>query len=62
MYTITNTYYHVKVVDSRLMLLYFSFNSTMFSGYCKKCNNLFLSSSPSSNTFFICCELVDLLR
>ena len=41
MHTITNTDNHVEGVESRLMLLYFSFDSAMFSGYCKKCNNLF---------------------
>ena len=41
MNTITYADYHVEVIESHLMLLYFSLNSTMLSGYCKKCNNLF---------------------
>ncbi len=28
-----------RVVESHLVHLCFSFNSTMFSGCCKKCNN-----------------------
>ena len=41
MHTITNADNHVKVVKSHLMLLYFSLDSSMLSGCCKKCNNLF---------------------
>ena len=41
MYTITYADYHVEVVESHLMFLNFSLDSSMFSGCCKKCNNLF---------------------
>ena len=41
MYTITNADNHVEIVESHLVLLNFPFNSTMFSGCCKKCNYLF---------------------
>ena len=41
MYTITYADNHVEVIESHLMLLYFSLDRSMLSGYCKKCNNLF---------------------
>lgn len=34
----------------------------MFCGSCKFCNYHISSNSPSSNTFLICLEMVDLLR
>ena len=41
MNTVAYADYHVEVVESHLMLLYFSLDSSMLSGCCKKCNNLF---------------------
>ena len=52
MYTITYADYHVEVVESDLVLLYFSLNSTMLSGYCKKCNYLFFVQLPILQYFF----------
>ena len=46
MNTITYADNHVEVVESHLVLLNFSFNSTMFNGCCKKCNNLFFVKFP----------------
>ena len=49
MYTITNADYHVEVIESHLMLLYFSLDRSMLSGY-------------SSNTFFICREILPFIH
>jgi len=46
MYTITYADNHVEVVESNLMLLYLTFDGTMLSGCCKKCNNLFFFQFP----------------
>ena len=62
MYTITYADNHVEIVESHLMFLNFSLDSSMLSGYCKNATTSFSSNSPSSNTFFICREIVDLLR
>lgn len=55
--------YHVEVIVLDFVCLCFAFNCTMLTGGCKFCNNHSFCSSPSSNTFLMCCrEMVDLLR
>ncbi len=46
MYTIAYADYHVKVVESHSVFLDLPLYSSMFSGCCKKCNNLFFVKFP----------------